>query len=309
MAHRPEMLMVDLFRRRTLVGLGEIHWCPQVMEAITALLENPALEGTFDDIVVEFGSARHQAWLDRYISGEDMDDAGLEAVWQDTLYFLLWSSPVYASFFRRLRTANLGRAFEHRVRVVLAEPAIDWEMLDGEGFARWHEQRERAYAECVEQEVLKRGRRAVLIFGLRHLTHHSLPDAPYRPLAERLVKRYPGIIELIHPYHGEKGVFSGDHLYLDVRHDGLMLPAAAESSSGPAMIDHIWYLGDLKRRIALPDALFADTTWLVTIVTRLQRLGEEHVVRARRLMTAPQRAVFDDCLARHQGDMQKGPAG
>lgn len=303
MASRAETLMVDLFRRRALVGLGEIHWCPAVMEAITALLENPALEGTFDDIVVEFGSARHQAWLDRYISGEDMDDAGLEAVWQDTLYFLLWSSPVYADFFRRLRAANLKRASRYRVRVILAEPAIDWETLDAEGFVRWHEQREGAYAERVEQEVLKRERRAVLVFGLRHLTHHSLPDASYEPLAERLVKRYPGIIELIHPYHGEKGVFSGDHLFLDVRHNGLMLPAASEFSSGPAMIDHIWYLGDLERRIALPDALFADTTWLATIVARLQRLGETHIARARRLMTAPQRAIFDDGLTRHRSDV------
>lgn len=307
MAVRPELLLVDILKRRSLVGLGEIHWCPEVMAAITALLENPALEGTFDDIVVEFGSERHQAWLDRYIGGEDMEEAGLEAVWRDTLYFLLWSPPVYADFFRRLRAANLKRPLDRRVRVVLAEPAIDWETLDGDAFARWHEARERAYIERIEQEVLGRGRRAVLVFGLRHLTHYSLPGAQYRPLAERLVKREPGIIELIHPYHGEKGVFSGDHSSLDVRHNGLMIPAASESSGGPAMIDHIWYLGVLERRIALPDALFADTTWLATIVARLQRLGEHHLARTRKMMTAPQRAIFDDWLVHYHDGFCTGP--
>ncbi|REC95672.1 hypothetical protein [Kushneria indalinina] len=306
-ASQPETLIADILKRRSLVGLGEIHWCPQVMAAITTLLESPALEGTFDDIVVEFGSERHQTWLDRYISGEDMEEAGLDAVWHDTLYFLLWSPPVYAEFFRRIRAVNLKRSPERRVRVVLAEPSIDWETLDGETFARWHEQRERAYAERIEQEVLGSGRRAVLVFGLRHLTHHSLSGARYMPLAERLIKHYPGIIELIHPYHAEKGVFSSDYLSQDVRHNGLMIPVASESSDGPAMIDHIWYLGVLKRRIVLPDALFTDTAWLATVVARLQQLGEEHLMRARKMMTAPQQGIFDACLARHECSSHRDP--
>ncbi|WP_438768205.1 hypothetical protein [Kushneria sp. TE3] len=298
-ASQPETLIAGILKRCPLVGLGEIHWCPEVMAAITTLLENPALEGTFDDIVVEFGSERHQAWLDRYISGENVGETGLEAVRQDTLYFLLWSPPVYADFFRRIRAINLQRLPARRVRIVLAEPRIDWETLDSETFALWHEQREKAYAERVEREVLDKGRRAILVFGLRHLTHCALPGARYAPLAERLVKRYPGVIELIHPYHEEKGVFSSDQRLEDVLHNGLMIPAASELSDGPAMIDHIWYLGVLERRIALPDALFADTTRLDTVVTRLQRLGEQHLMRARKMMTASQRAIFEACLARH----------
>ncbi len=299
-ARRPETLIADILKRRPLVGLGEIHWCPDVMSAITTLVESSALEGTFNDIVVEFGSARHQAWLDRYISGEDMDEAGLAAVWQDTLNFLLWSPPVYADFFRRIRAVNQHRPVRTRIRVVLAEPAIDWETLDGEGCARWHEQREMAYADRVEQEVLIHRRRAILIFGLRHLTYHALPGVCHVPLGQHLIKRHPGIIELIHPYHEEKGVFSGDKRPVEAGHNGLMIPAASESSSGPAMIDHIWHLGVLTRRIALPDALFADTTWLATVVARLQQLGEAHLMRARQMMTAPQQAIFDACLVRYR---------
>ncbi|WP_456269754.1 erythromycin esterase family protein [Kushneria sp. AK178] len=300
-ARRPETLVADILERCPLVGLGEIHWCPQVMAGITTLLESPALEGTFDDIVVEFGSARHQAWLDRYIRGETMDDAALAAVWRDTLYFLLWSPPVYAEFFRRLRAVNLTRSPERRVRVVLAEPAIDWATLNHEAFACWHEQRESAYVERIEQEVLAYGRRAVLVFGLRHLTHHGPAGSRFAPLGERLARRYPGVIELIHPYHEEKGVFSGDCPSRDVRHNGLMTPASFEASHGPAMIDHLWHLGALERRVALPDDLFADTDWLATVVARLQQLGDEHLMRARRMMTASQQAIFEACLARHVG--------
>ncbi|GHC16201.1 hypothetical protein GCM10010082_03710 [Kushneria pakistanensis] len=306
MASQPETLIAEILKRRPLVGLGEIHWCPQVMSAITTLMESPALEGTFDDIVVEFGSVRHQAWLDRYISGEDMDETGLAAVWQDTLYFLLWSPPVYADFFRRLRAVNLQRPVERRIRVVLAEPAIDWETLDNEAFMRWHEQREMAYAERIEQEVLVHERRAILIFGLRHLTYQALPGARHAPLGKHLIKRHPGIIELIHPYHEEKGVFSNDKRPVDAGHNGLMIPAASESSDGPAMIDHIWHLGVLTRRIALPDALFADTTWLATVVARLQQLGEEHLMRARRMMSAPQHAILDAWLAHHERSIRAG---
>lgn len=308
MAHRPETLIADILERCPLVGLGEIHWCPQVMKAITTLLESPALEGTFDDIVVEFGSARHQAWLDRYIRGDEVDETSLDAVWQDTLYFLLWSPPVYAEFFRRIRAVNLKRAPERRVRIVLAEPAVDWETLDGQGFARWHEAREQAYVRLIEQDVLDRGRRAILIFGLRHLTHDSLPGAPYAPMGERLSRRHPGMIELIHPYHAQKGVFSGDYPPPDVRHNGLIVAAAFNASNGPAMIDHIWCLGMLERRIVLPDVLFTDTARLAMVVARLHQLGEEHFMRARHMMTSPQQALFDACLTRHVEATCNGPS-
>ncbi|MFC0337241.1 hypothetical protein SAMN05421848_1976 [Kushneria avicenniae] len=307
-AHQPEALIASILERCPLVGLGEIHWCPQVMMAITTLLESPVLEEIFDDIVVEFGSARHQAWLDCYIRGDEVGEAGLDAVWQDTLYFLLWSPPVYAEFFRRIRAVNLKRAPQQRVRVVLAEPAIDWETLDGKGFGRWHEAREQAYVELIEREVLDRGRRAILIFGLRHLTHDSLPGAPHAPLAERLGRRHPGMIELIHPYHAQKGVFSGDYPLPDVRHNGLIVAAAFDASNGPAMIDHIWCLGVLERRIVLPDVLFTDTARLATVVARLQQLGEEHLMRARNMMTASQQALFDACLMRHVDGTPKGPS-
>ncbi|MFC0268728.1 hypothetical protein [Kushneria aurantia] len=286
----PFETLAAALERAPLVGLGEIHWCPAVLEAWCELIESPALAGSFDDIVVEFGASQHQALIDRYISGENVED--IDAVRRDTLYFLLWSAPVYVRFFERIRALNRRRAPHSPLRVVLAEPPVDWRHLDAEAFAAAHREREARYVECIEREVLGRGRRALLIFGLRHLARAGGSDGD--SLAERLLARRPASITLIHPFHAQKGLFSVDQLPPAPAYHHMI--ATPPGSGVPA--DYLWQLGELPRRAALPNNLFDDPRWLDAATLRLAGLGKAHIERARGLMSEPQRRLFDHRLAR-----------
>jgi hypothetical protein len=54
------------FRVCPLVSIGEAHRNQQVHDFIVRLVTDPRFSQTVDDIVVEFGTARHQDIIDRY---------------------------------------------------------------------------------------------------------------------------------------------------------------------------------------------------------------------------------------------------
>ena len=59
-----------------------------------------------DDFVVEFGNARYQDTVDRYVSGMRVKPAQLRRVWRDTTQVGSWDSPMYAAFFKAVRRGN-----------------------------------------------------------------------------------------------------------------------------------------------------------------------------------------------------------
>lgn len=288
-ALRPAEAARASLERAPLLGLGEIHWCPGVLDTFASLIESPELAGAFDDIVVEFGACQHQALMDRYIAGEALGEGDIACVWRDTLYFLLWSAPVYARFFARMRALNRRRRPGERLRVVLAEPPVAWEHMTDAGFRALHHRREALYVRCIERQVLAPGRRALLIFGLRHLV--CRPGAP-SSLAERLRARSPGAIELVHPWHVEKRVYSDDCLPSRMPHNRWVALSSAPGAARPP-IDYLWHFAPPLRELSLPTHLFDDRMWLCRVVRRLEKLGPGHVERARALMSSAQRERFD----------------
>jgi hypothetical protein len=155
-----------------LVALSEgPHWNEQGHRFRLALIRDPRFAATFDDIVVEFGSARYQDMMDRFIAGEAIDDEQLRHVWQDTTQpNEVWDISIYEEFFRAVREANASRAKERRVRVLLADPPIDWGAVKGkDDIRRWMDQRDTHAADLVRAQVIDRKRRALLIFGDGHL--------------------------------------------------------------------------------------------------------------------------------------------
>jgi hypothetical protein len=68
----PVERIVNLFDTYRIVMLGEIHECRQEYDLLRKLVATPAFTERVNDIVVEFGNARYQDVIDRYISGESM---------------------------------------------------------------------------------------------------------------------------------------------------------------------------------------------------------------------------------------------
>jgi hypothetical protein len=135
----------------------------------------PSLPSQLTDIVVEFGNALHQDIADGFIlEGKPVADAEFQKIWRHTIGGnVLWDAPAYAQFFRSVRAVNALRPPKHRLRVLLGDPPFDHRKVRGvdhkEYLQSMQAQRDAHYAEVVKREVLKKGRRALLIAGSAHL--------------------------------------------------------------------------------------------------------------------------------------------
>jgi hypothetical protein len=90
--------VVDAFEDHSVVAIGEIHGSRAIHTFLQALLGEPRLVGVLNDVAVEFGSARHQATIDRYVLGEEVMEDELELVWTDTTQQSgVWNSPIVGS--------------------------------------------------------------------------------------------------------------------------------------------------------------------------------------------------------------------
>ena len=183
------------FERHRLVLLGEQHQRREFHTFLKALVDDVRFGRRVDDIAVEFGNARYQAVVDRYVSGESVDPADLARAWRDTTQILVWDSPLYASFFGAVRDRNRSRPKGRKLRVLLGDPAIDWATVtDAPSYGRFAE-RDRDFADVVEREVLAKGRTALLVIGGHHVmrTAASEPTSPHPGVGDLLAERHPGL--------------------------------------------------------------------------------------------------------------------
>jgi len=189
--------LLAAFERAPLVGLAEHHRRAEVHDFLLALVDHPRFGALVDDVVVEFGNARHQALVDRWLAGAEVPRDELAHVWRDTTQWLVWDSPLYERFFERVRARNLARPPEERVRVLLGDPPIRWEDVHGAKDYRAFAERDAHFAEVVEREVLAKGRRALLVTGSAHLQRRgpkgvTLPGG--KSAAAWLEERHPGAL-------------------------------------------------------------------------------------------------------------------
>jgi hypothetical protein len=81
---------------------------------------------------------------------------------------------VYEQFERRVRAVNWTLPPGRRIRVLFGDPPIDWSKITAQQHIMSYElQRNSHPAPVVEQQVLAKGRRALLCYGVDHLL-----DAP-----------------------------------------------------------------------------------------------------------------------------------
>jgi hypothetical protein len=183
----PVDAVLDAFQAHSLVALGEPHRNEQAHAMRVALLRDRRVANVIDDIVVEFGSARYQGVIDRFVRGEQVPDEVLRQVWQNTTQgHTVWDVPIYEEFFRVVRDVNRKLPAEDRLRVLLGDPPTDWENVRS-----WQDvlrpmadyNRDRYPADLIQREVLAKDRRALIIYGDGHLWR----DAGFPTLANLLL--------------------------------------------------------------------------------------------------------------------------
>jgi hypothetical protein len=164
------------FDTHNIVMFGEYHGCKQEHEWLRALISTPEFDDRVDDIVVEFGNSLYQKSMDRYIAGESIPFAQVQAAWRNVAGSIGPPPPVYEAFYKAVRDVNLKRKGKHQLRVVLGDPYADWDAIkDREDLGPFLSNRDSWYASVVKDEVLAKKRRALLIMGWGHFLRRKGP--------------------------------------------------------------------------------------------------------------------------------------
>jgi outer membrane protein OmpA-like peptidoglycan-associated protein len=182
--------IVAAFERFPLVAFSEPrHGAGGTKEFLASLIRQPGFAGTVNDIVVEFGNSRYQDVVDRYIAGERVGRDELKQAWENTTIATgVWLTPLYEEVLIDIRAVNRTRPPSQRIRVLLGDPPIDWSVVRGPADEDMNDWRDAHFAWVVEEQVMKRGRRALLWIGGAHISRQvRFPDS----LIHLLDRRFP----------------------------------------------------------------------------------------------------------------------
>ncbi|MEV6350353.1 hypothetical protein [Actinoplanes sp. NPDC051851] len=163
--------VVAAFRTRRVVAIGEVHGQQEHHDALQTLLFDPRLPAVVDDIVVEFGNALYQPTADRFVSGTAVEDRDLRLIWRDTTQSPVstWDAPMYEQVYRTVRAVNWTLQAGERLRVLLGDPPIDWATVTREEVEG--ADRDGHMAGVVRDQVIAKGRRALILCGSVHAMH------------------------------------------------------------------------------------------------------------------------------------------
>ncbi len=188
------------FDQHPLIMIGELHRWEELHAFLREMIRNPEFVCRADDIVVEFGNSRLQDLIDTYISGGNVTDAQLQSLWRETVVPLTWNSPLYRQFYETVREINQAHLCSHPIRIVLADPPLDWSKIKTAKDLAPFGNRDASYADVVEREVLAKHHRAFLLAGIYHAVK-QLPsgeeDGPR--VAQIIEQRHPGALFSIAP--------------------------------------------------------------------------------------------------------------
>jgi hypothetical protein len=184
--------IVKLFETYRIVMVGEIHECRQEYDLLDKLIATPAFAEHVNDIVVEFGNARYQEAVDRYIAGNNVPVEQVQGAWRDSVGAVGPVSPVYGEFYSAVRSVNRKLPRQRRLRILLGDPPINWsEVRSLQDIAFYLPFRDGFYASVVRDQVLAKHHRALLIMGGGHFRRNGgRPGAIENELLMALVKPY-----------------------------------------------------------------------------------------------------------------------
>ena len=192
--------IIEAFERHPLVAVSEEHGNAPLHVFLRSLVRDPSFPEVVDDVVGEFGNARDQRLVDRYLLEGKATLAATRRAWLQTSQGRVWWQPMYEQFFTTVRAVNRSLPRAKRIRVVLGDPPFDpARARSGDYYERIIGQRATHYIAAVERHVLAKDRHALLIAGGGHLLRGHENEA------QVLERRHPGSTFVILPHFGFDG--------------------------------------------------------------------------------------------------------
>jgi outer membrane protein OmpA-like peptidoglycan-associated protein len=182
LAWRPAIdLILSAFADHPLVALSEGagHGQLETQDFFAALIRDRRFAPTVRNLVIEFGNARYQAVLDRYVAGEPVSRDELRHVWEDTSQISgVWSLPMYEQMLAEVRSVNDSLASSQRIRVIAGDPPIDWGAVTSPADEDMNDWRDAHFAHVLERDVWRKGERALILIGGAHISRQvMLPNS------------------------------------------------------------------------------------------------------------------------------------
>jgi hypothetical protein len=171
--------VLQAFDSYSVVAIGDEHGLQQLGDFYQTLLRHPDFAKKVDALVVEYGNARYQALVDRYVSGEDVAAEDLQKVWSDAVGKIPGGTEVmYPQLFAAVRAVNQSLPDDQKLRILLGDPPIDWSQVqDRSDVEPFQAQRDSHFAQVVTDEVLDQGLKALVIIGGTHLDRSQSTNA------------------------------------------------------------------------------------------------------------------------------------
>lgn len=189
--------LITLFKETPLVAIGETHEHKQLYDLLTQLVQTKDFYTQVNDILIESGNARYQDILDRYISGQEVPMDDLQQVWLNTTQSPVdpWGNEVYIDFLKTIRELNQSIKPEYQVRVIAADPPIEWSQIHTlDAYRETRGSRNAFYSQMALNEVLEKNRKALLICGGAHFGYQN----PRQTLInQRIEKEYPNSVTVV----------------------------------------------------------------------------------------------------------------
>ena len=168
-------LILTAFETHPLVALsdGAGHGQTETRDFFHALIRDSRFSSTVNSVVIEFGNARYQSMIDRYVAGNPVMRDELRHVWEDTTQVSgVWSSPMYEQMLADVRSVNARLPPAHRIRVVLGDPPIDWTTVTSPADEDMNDWRDAHLAHVVALEVMRRRGKALILIGGAHISRN-----------------------------------------------------------------------------------------------------------------------------------------
>lgn len=177
-ATNPVEAILAAFKTHSIVALGDgvAHGELNSHEFRLSLIRDPRFAATVDDLVLEAYNSRYQQIVDHYVAGQDVPKEDLQKAWQDSTQVGPGvDAPMREQILTAVRDLNATVPKDSKLRVLLADPPIDWSHVSNkQDVDAYVSQRENFAAQLIDKEVLRRGRRALVVFGQMHLVRHDL---------------------------------------------------------------------------------------------------------------------------------------
>jgi hypothetical protein len=192
--------MVAAAERYPVVELGRTEGAGNANEVdlIAHLLANRRFTANIDDVIIEACNSRYQGMLDRYVSGKYVPQQQLTVVWRKTTQITGGEADQTTKMLiDMVRNFNL-KAPQHQLRVLAADPPIDWNAIHTAAqFNAFLSQRDAYAASAIEKQVLSKHRRVLVVMGGAHFTRRASPHYG-ATITMVLEPHYPGSTYVIY---------------------------------------------------------------------------------------------------------------